>query len=80
MALGNAIPDKTLLRDVSKKLLRSGTQTKITPSVSGGCLTLSGTLHNEIQRRPILRAVNQVSGIKRVVDQMTVQNKKRSDA
>lgn len=80
MPLGNAIPDKTLLRDVSKKLLRSGTQTKITPVVSGGCLTLTGTLNNEIQRRPILRAVNQVSGIKRVVDQMTVQTKKRTDA
>jgi osmotically-inducible protein OsmY len=80
MGFGNAIPDKTLLRDVNKKLLRAGTQTKITASVSGGCLTLTGTLNNEIQRRPILRMVNQVSGMKRVVDQMTVQTKKRSDA
>lgn len=79
MALGNAIPDKTLLRDVNKKLLRSGTQTKITASVRSGCLTLTGTLHNEIQRRPILRAVNQVSGMRQVVDQMTVQTKKRTD-
>ena len=79
MALGNAIPDKTLLRDVNKKLLRAGTQTKVTASVSGGYLTLTGTLQFEIQRRPILRAVNQVSGIRRVADQMTVQTKKRSD-
>ena len=80
MALGNAIPDKTLLRDVNKKLLRAGTQTKVTASVNGGCLTLTGTLQYEIQRRPILRAVNQVSGVRRVVDQMTLKAKKRSDA
>ena len=79
MALGNSVPDKTLLRDVNKKLLRAGTQTKITASVKSGCLTLSGTLQFEIQRRPILRAVNQVSGVRRVVDQMIMQPKKRSD-
>ena len=80
MALGNAVPDKTLLRDVNKKLLRAGTQTKVSASVSGGCLTLTGTLQYEIQRRPIMRAVNQVSGMRNVVDRMTVQAKKRSDA
>lgn len=79
MALGNAVPDKTLLRDVNKKLMRAGTQTKVSASVSGGCLTLSGSLQYEIQRRPILRAVNQVSGIRRVADQMTVVTKKRTD-
>jgi osmotically-inducible protein OsmY len=79
MTFGNAIPDKTLLRDVNRKLLRAGTQTKVTASVSGGCLTLTGLLQNEIQRRPILRAVNQVSGIRRVVDQMTMRPKKRLD-
>lgn len=80
MALGNAIPDKTLLRDVQKKLLRAGTQTKVTANVSGGRLTLTGTLQFEIQRRPILRAVNQVAGIRGVVDQMTMKPKKRTDA
>ncbi|MBI2478963.1 MAG: BON domain-containing protein [Planctomycetia bacterium] len=80
MALGNAIPDKTLLRDVQKKLLRAGTQTKVTATVSGGRLTLTGTLQFEIQRRPILRAVNQVAGIRGVVDQMTMKPKKRTDA
>jgi osmotically-inducible protein OsmY len=79
MALGNAIPDKTLLKDVNKKLLRAGTQTKITASVRGGCLTLTGTLQYEVQRRPVMRAVNQVSGIRQVIDQMTVQAKKRTD-
>ncbi|HUG69493.1 MAG TPA: BON domain-containing protein [Pirellulaceae bacterium] len=79
MALGNSVPDKTLLRDINKKLLRAGTQTKVTASVSGGCLTLTGTLQYEIQRRPILRAVNQVSGVRRVIDQMTLQAKKRQD-
>ena len=80
MALGNSVPDKTLLREANKKLLRAGTQTKVTASVSGGCLTLMGTLQYEIQRRPIMRAVNQVSGMRNVVDRMTVQAKKRSDA
>lgn len=79
MALGNSVPDRTLLRDINKKLLRAGTQTKVTASVSGGCLTLTGSLQYEIQRRPILRAVNQVSGVRRVVDQMILQAKKRSD-
>lgn len=79
MALGNSVPDKTLLRDINKKLLRAGTQTKIVASVNCGCLTLTDTLQFEIQRRPILRAVNQVSGVRRLMDQMTMRPKKRSD-
>ena len=68
------------LKEVNKKLMRTGTQTKVTASVSGGYVTITGTLQYETQRRTIMRAANQVSGVRQVVDQMTVQPKKRVDA
>ena len=79
MAFGNKVPDKTLLSDVSKKLMRMGTQTKVIASVQSGCVTLKGALQYEHQRLNFIRIVNQVTGVRQVVDQMTVQAKKRVD-
>ena len=76
MAFGKQVPDKTLLNEVNKKLMRTGIQTKVTASVNGGSVTLTGALQHENQRRTLIRAVNQVSGVRQVVDQMTVQPKK----
>ena len=80
MSFGNRPNDKALLKDVNKRLMRTGTQTKITASVSGGRVTLIGTLQYEHQRRNIIRSANYVNGVRNVVDQMTVQPKKRVDA
>ncbi len=70
------IPDKTLLKEVDKKLMRAGSQTKITAFVNGGIVTLRGALTQEHQRRALIRVTNQVSGVRQVVDQMTLQPKK----
>ena len=80
MSYGDRPNDKALLKDVTKRLMRTGTQTKVTAAVSSGAVTLTGALQYEHQRRTMIRAVNQVSGIRNVVDQMTVQPKKRADA
>ena len=73
---GNQIPDKTLLRDISKKLMRTGTQTNVIAAVSSGYVTLTGVLQYENQRRTLIRAANQVAGVRHVGDQMTVQPRK----
>lgn len=77
MTFGKRVPDKSLLRDVNKKLMRTGTQTKVTASINGGYVTLTGVLQYENQRRILLRAANQVPGVRQVFDRMTVQPKKR---
>jgi osmotically-inducible protein OsmY len=77
MAFGSQVPDKTLLKEVNKRLLRTGTQTKVTAAVNGGKVTLSGAIQYEHQRSTLMRAANQVSGIRQLIDQMTVQPKKR---
>ncbi len=76
MAYGDKIPDKTLLRDINKKLMRTGTQTKVTASVNAGYVTLQGVLQYENQRRTLIRAASQVSGVRHVADRMTVKPKK----
>lgn len=75
MPFGNRVPDKTLLREINRKLLRTGTQSKITASVKSGYVTLAGTLQYETQRRILIRATKQVNGIRQVTDQMTVRAK-----
>ena len=77
MAFGNQVPDKTLLKSVNKKLMRTGIQAKIIATVKGGYVVLSGALQYENQRRTIVRAANQVSGVRQVVDQMTVQPRRQ---
>ena len=74
---GERIPDKTILSQVNKKLVRAGTQAKIIASVSGGAVTLAGILQYDHQRRALIRVASQVSGVRNVIDQMTVQPKKR---
>lgn len=76
MVFGNQIPDKTLIRAINKKLMRTGTQTKVIATVSSGYVTLTGVLQYENQRRTLIRAANQVPGVRHVGDQMTVQPRK----
>jgi osmotically-inducible protein OsmY len=68
------IPDKTLLRSVTQKLAQrsGGSGNKIAATVSSGVVTLTGTLIQEYQRRPILSAMSGIGGVRRVIDQMTI--------
>jgi osmotically-inducible protein OsmY len=74
MAFGSQVPDKTLLRSVNQKLMQkaAGSGSKINATIQGGTVTLSGALAQEHQRKSILACVNGVTGVRRVVDTMTV--------
>ena len=48
----------------------------ITANVQKGMVTLTGTLQYAIQRGPIMKAVQSVPGISRIVDQMILVQKK----
>ena len=80
MALGNQTPDKTLLKNVTQKLVRTGTgsNSHVTATVRSGDVTLTGTIRYEHERRPILRIVSAVAGVRRVIDQLRVEQKKKS--
>ena len=69
---GTNVPDKTLQQQVIQKLARSGTggNCRVSSSVAKGTVTLAGSLQYEAQRRPIVKAVASVAGVKRVLDQM----------
>ena len=76
MPLGNQVPDKTLLKNVERKLMQkcSGA-TRISAAVRGGDATITGMIKNEHERRPIVRCVAAVQGINRVIDQLRVAEK-----
>jgi osmotically-inducible protein OsmY len=80
MTLGDQIPDKTLLRNVDQKLARKGSGTgHITTAVRGGDVTLTGTIGYEHERRALLRTASSVPGVRRVVDQLKVAEKKKRE-
>ena len=74
----NQISDKDLLKAVNQRLMRSGTgsQTRVVANVQKGMVTLTGTLQYAIQRNPIMKAVQSVPGIGRILDQMILVEKK----
>lgn len=74
MSFAKQVPDKTLLRSVTQKLAQrsAGSGSKIVATVSSGAVTLSGTLAQEYQRRPITSAMSGIGGVRRVIDHMTV--------
>lgn len=80
MALGNVIPDKTVLRNVVQRLSRlgAGTPSHVTATVRGGDVTMSGTIAYEHERRTVLKAASSVAGVRRVIDQLRVETKRKS--
>ena len=78
--LGNAVPDKAILQKVNQRVQVTGTgsQSKVTVNVRGGDVTVGGTIQYEMQRRNILKAAGRVAGVRRVIDQMQVEKKKRT--
>ena len=81
MAFGSPIPDKTVLRSVTQALTTksAGSGARITAVVSSGTVTLSGMLVQETQRRMILSAMGVISGVKRVIDTMSVAPPKKRE-
>ncbi len=73
------IPDKTIQKYVDQKLSRgvTGAQRKLTATVNQGSVTLTGTIQFEHHRRSILRAVGSVDGVRRVIDNLKVEPKKK---
>lgn len=79
MSIRNQIPDKTLLKSVMQQFIRKGvTAGRIKASVSGGTVTIAGTIDYDHQRRSILNAANGVTGVRNVVDQLRVEKTKRT--
>ncbi len=79
MTLGNQIPDKTLQKNVERKLMQKCPgSTRIVASVRGGDATITGTLKNEYERKLIVRCVAAVQGIRRVIDNLQMPDKKKS--
>ena len=79
MSLRNQVPDKNLQRSVDQKLAQrgAGSQSRVTATVRSGAVTLTGTLHYEHERRAIVRSASSVSGVNRVIDNLTVAIKKK---
>lgn len=77
MPLGHSTPDKTLLKNVLRKLAQkcSGS-TSISASVRGGDATVTGQIKHEHERKPIIRSISAVQGIGRVIDQLQLEKKK----
>ncbi len=80
MRFGSEIPDKTLLKNVLQRLSRfgAGTPNRIATTVRGGDVTLTGTIGFEHERRNILKSASCVSGVRRVIDQLRVEAKKKN--
>ncbi len=73
------VTDKVLLQKVNQRLQRmGGAQGHVNASVRSGDVTLTGTLQYEIQRHPIVKAANSVGGVRRVIDQLQIEQKKKA--
>ena len=68
----NRTSDKELSKTVNKRLVCAGggSQTNLAAAVLGGTVTLTGTIRYEAQRRPILKAIGNIAGVSRVIDQL----------
>lgn len=68
----NQVSDKELLKTVSNRLQRGGGE-GLTADVQQGAVTLKGKIRFESQRRPILRILNGIAGVRRVIDQLKLE-------
>ena len=76
--LGQHASDKTILQKVNQRLARTGTggQCHVVTTIRSGDVTLAGTLQYEMQRVALLRAAGGVAGVRRVIDQLRIGQKK----
>jgi osmotically-inducible protein OsmY len=69
-----SISDKTILRDVNKQLAKTGMgRSRISATVRGGQVTLTGQLQHERQQRPIMQTLRRVDGMRSITDRITVK-------
>jgi len=77
MSSSNQVPDKSLLQSVQRKLAQKCAGGKMITTVRSGVATVSGVIKNEHERKPILRTITGVQGVRRVIDQLRVEVRKR---
>ena len=80
MPLGKQVPDKTLQRSVDQKLTRAavGLSNKVTAVARNGDVTITGSIEHEYQRRTIVRSIGNLAGVRRVVDNLRLEPKKKT--
>jgi osmotically-inducible protein OsmY len=75
------VPDNQLNRLVTQKLSQrsAGSGARVSATVANGYVTISGTVEHEYERRPLVNAISSLSGVRRVVDQITLAPKKKRE-
>ncbi|MBN1908482.1 MAG: BON domain-containing protein [Pirellulales bacterium] len=78
MSPQSAASDKAILKKVIQNLGRmgSGSRNQVKAAIRNGQVTLSGNIQYESQRRPALKAVRSVQGVRGVTDQLKVPPRK----
>lgn len=81
MSSGRTIPDSQISKSVNQKLMQRGSIAgcKLTATVANGQVTIVGTVENEHQKKPIISALNGISGVRRVIDQSQVVARKKRE-
>jgi hypothetical protein len=69
--------DKALQKTVTQRLQRASSQAGLSASVQNGSVTLTGKLHFENQRQPIVKAMRGIAGVRNVIDQLVSPPKVR---
>lgn len=78
MALGNIIPDKTLLTTIQRRLSKKcPTSGKVSVDVRSGEATLSGSIMQENERKQLMKCVSAVQGVSRVIDRIKLRERKK---
>jgi osmotically-inducible protein OsmY len=72
---GNQVSDKELTKTVNKRLQRGGGGSVIA-DIQGGTVMLKGKIQYDSQRRPLLKIVSCIPGVRRVIDQLQLQPKR----
>lgn len=74
-----SIPDKTVLKNVIQRMARKGVNSsRIKATVRNGDVSIAGTIDFEHERRSVVASVNSTPGVRRVIDQLRVEKKKRT--
>jgi osmotically-inducible protein OsmY len=67
----STVSDKELSKTVRNRLQRGGSG-GLTSDVREGTVTLKGRIRYESQRRPLLKIVRSIAGVRNVIDQLEV--------
>lgn len=75
MLYENRVPDKELTAKVTQRLSRCGlgSHSVVHATIRNGTVTITGTVDYEYQRKPLVRSLNGVPGVRLVIDQLKVK-------